>query len=403
MINLRFRSEGLQPIGLDIGHDSIKMIQLAIKGDNISVAAAEKIRIDPRLNGDGNKRREFVVSAIKQKMTEGKFRGKDVVSCLPNDELKITSLRLAEAEAEGIERALRKEALQRFGMDTDKDIINYVIAGTVRQGEEIKNELILFGADSGTIRNHIEMLEEARLRPVAIDAVPCALFRSFKRTLRRQEDSERTVVFVDVGGMFTTVVFGQGRTISFIKQLAIGGERFNREIADKLGIGTSEADMLRGSLQRERRAGQQSEKDSDGTGNTPASIDAQTRQVMADAIGSVCEELSREISRCFNYHTVTFRGKSAERAVLTGGGAYEDILLDVMRRQLGVEVDIGEPLKGMETAGADTVSIGRGGLHCEWAVAVGLGLKGWDGESEGREATAARGGFADKRVSDERN
>jgi Tfp pilus assembly PilM family ATPase len=171
------------------------MIQLAINGGRISVIAADKARIEPRINGDVEERRSFIVAKIRQMLADGGFRGKKVVSALPNDKLKITSLRLAEAEGEKMGQALRKEVAQRFGLDPDKDAINYLLVGDVRQGDEIKSELILFAADNESVKSHIELLEEAGLRPVGIDNVPCALFRSFERSLQRQEDRERTAVF----------------------------------------------------------------------------------------------------------------------------------------------------------------------------------------------------------------
>jgi len=297
---------------------------------------------------------------------------------------------LAEAESEKIEQALKKEAAQRFGLDPDKDAINYVFAGNVRQGDEIKNELILFAADDETIKSHIKMLEEVGLRPVGIDAVPCALFRSFKRSLRRQEDKEYTAVFVDVGSRFTTVVFGRGGEISFTKQIPIGGENFNREVATKLGISIDKAEVLRGTLQMERTANTErapwASNQEDTTRQISAGnkqvLDTLTRQVMVDAIGAIAEELAREISLCFRYYTVTFRGKRVELAVFAGGEAYENILLNVLKRQLTVEIEVAQPLKGSDMMNVSFDS-DRRGVPCEWAVAVGLGLKGWSGKESG--------------------
>ena len=237
------------------------------------------------------------------------------------------------------------------------------------------------------------MIEEAGLRPADIDVVPCALFRSFERSLQRQEDRERTMVFVDVGGRFTTVVFGHGREISFVKQIPIGGEKFNQEIATKLGVSINEAQMLRGKLRMERTANAERGFRASGRGSAGqdedlknheaplGELDASTRQVMVDAIGTVAEQLAREISLCFRYYTVTFRGKRVERAVFSGGEAYEKILLNVLKRQLAVEIEMAQPLKGFDMM---NVNFGndRRGLLCEWAVAVGLGLKGWDWEKE---------------------
>ena len=383
MIGLNLKNRSLRPIGLDIGHNSVKMIQLVVTGGQISVLAADKVRIDPGINGDGEQRRGVVISAIKQMLVEGKFSGRKVVSCLPSDRLKITSLRLVESQSDEIEQALRKEVVQRFGLDPDKDAMNYVLAGNVRQGDEIKNELILFAIDDDTIKSHIDMLEEAGLSPVAIDTIPFALFRSFERSLRRQEDREQTVVFVDVGCRFTTVVFGRGGDISFVKQIPIGGERFNQEIAAKLGININEAETLRGALRMERGlSASNSEPMGQQADGDKQRLDISTRQTMTDAISAVAQELAREISLCFRYYTVTFRGKRVERAVFTGGEAYENILLNVLKRQLTVEIEVAQPLKGFDmSSGRAHINFDsdRRGLLCEWSVAVGLGLKGWSG------------------------
>jgi type IV pilus assembly protein PilM len=240
------------------------------------------------------------------------------------------------------------------------------------------------------------MLEQLQLKPVAIDTVPCALFRSFDRSLRRQEDRENTAVFVDLGYQFTTVVFGRGGQISFIKQIPIGGQNFNRQIAAKLGVTASEAHALRDGLRTENSREVQDDlcaneqdvnkQNDQAIASQPQrkeiSLDASTRQVMIDAISTVAEELAREISLCFRYYTVTFRGKRVEQAFFAGGEAYENILLNVLGRHLAVEIKVAQPLKGFDLSSEKiNFDSDRRGLLCEWAVAVGLGLKGWNPET----------------------
>lgn len=382
MVSWGLKTRGLRPIGLDIGHSSIKAIQLLVNGGQISVFAADETRIDPGVNSDEQARKGFIVSAVKRMLAQGNFRGRDVISCVPSGKLKITSLRLSEAEKGAIEQALRREVAQRFGLDPNEDAIDYVVAGHVRQNDELKSELIVFATDNQTIKDHIALLEEAELRPVALDTIPCALFRSFERSLRRQADRELTVVFVDVGSRFTTVVFGRGGEISFVKQIPIGGERFVQRVAAKLGISISEAETLRESLRPESGFSSLKPDAEDGPSQeNERNIDASTRHAVSDAVTSVAEDLAREVELCLRYYTVTFRGKRVERAVFAGGGAYEDILLNVLRRQLAVEIEIAEPLRGFDlSSGKGKVSFygDRRGLLCEWAVAVGLSLKGWD-------------------------
>ena len=350
------RNQSILPIGLDIGHSAIKMVQLAMTDGGMRVFAADRVPIKwDAADEDG--RQATIVSAIRLLLTRGRFKGRDVISALPSDRLKITSLRLAEGEMLNTERTLRKEAAHRFGLDPRVDAINYVLAGTVRQGDELKNEYILFATDDKTIKSHIALLEEAGLTPTGIDAGPCALFRNFERTMRRQEDRERTIIFIDIGHRHTIVVFGRADEICFVKQMAFGAARFAEDIAAKLDISTTEAESLRVKM----RNGE--------------SVDATTRRLVVDSLHATAEQLAAEISLCLRYYTVTFRGKRVERAVMAGGGAHEATLLDVMRHHLAIETDVATPLQGSDL-GPQQPGEDLNDLSPDYAMAVGLSLKG---------------------------
>ena len=345
------------PIGLDIGHSAIKMVQLAVVDGTVRILASDRAVVDWETVAEDGARRRLIVRAIRQSLARGRFRGRNVISALPPDKLRITSLRLAEVEMLQAESTLRKEAARRFGLDPTVDAIDYVLAGNVQQGDELKNEFILFATGDATIRNHIALLEEAGLNPQGIDAGPCALFRNFERMMRRQEDRERTIIFIDVGHRYTVVVFGRAGEICFVKQMGFGAARFAEDIAAKLGISTSDAESLRHKM----RSGE--------------SVDAATRRLVVDTLHATAEQLAGEISLCLRYHTVTFRGKRVERAVLAGGGAHEATLLDVMRHHLAIETEIAEPLRGFDVSRGEANG-DRQNLSADFALAVGLSLKG---------------------------
>ena len=345
-----------QPIGLDIGHRNIKMVQVAPVGDRIKFLAARRVPLDPDLACDSPERQRAVVLAIKQLLTDGDFRGRSVISLLPIDRIKITSLRLAEAEAAEAEEAIRREAAERFGLNPQRDAIHWLFAGIAQQGDEVKQEYILLAVDNATIGSHIALLEEAGLTPVGIDAPPCAVFRTFERTMRRQEDREKTNIILDVGYRNTIVVFGRAGEICFAKHVPLGTGHFDAEIASALGIGAADAELLRRKVQKDEP------------------IEAATRRHVIDALNTMAEQLASEIALCLRYYTVTFRGKRVERAVIAGGGAYEQVLLDVLRRQLSLEIEVAEPLRGLDLGdGAAARDLGNG--SADLALAVGLSLR----------------------------
>ena len=345
------------PIGLDIGHGSIKMVQLALTDEGAKVLAAERATLPEGTDTGVEARRQLIITTIRQMLSRGSFKGRDVVSALPNEKLRITSLRLSDAEIPQADRLLQSQAAQRFALDPRADTIHYILAGSVRQGDELKNEYIVLGTDNETIKEHIALLEQARLTPTGIDAIPCALFRSFDRMLRRQEDKERTILFVDVGHRYTTVVIGRAGEICFLKQLAFGAARFVEDIAAQLDIPQADAESLRLKL------------------HSGEPVEDSTERLVTDALKTTGERLAAEISLCLRYYTVTFRGRRVERAVITGDGVNETTVVDVLRYRLAIETEIAEPLRGFDCS--DIVSDeSHHAAFADFAPAVGLSLKG---------------------------
>lgn len=381
------------PIGLDITDDSIKMLQLGYKQGQLAVTMAKRVSLSTE--EDEPQRKQSVVAAIHGMLEEGGFRGKQVVTCLPNDAWKVTSVRLDPADSVRTGAELNKEAAYRFGLDPEVDAIRYLPAGEIRHGDQVKQEMILFGAEDGRIRSHISFLEESRLVPVGIDPLPCALFRGHIRQMRRQRDKEQAVMYVHVGSRDSTVVFGIQGEICFIKQIPIGVVHVDREIADKLDVSMEEAQRMRLSLRHSARDGHtlagpdvssrgkpqaRPAQEPDSGKTAAASLDQATRQALLDPMNSIAEQLINEISLCLRYYTVTFRGQRVGSALVSGVGADTPLLIDTFRRHLPFGVGVVESFRGLKSLGRLSQD-----PPTEWAIAIGLALKGIEAARSQRE------------------
>lgn len=347
------------PIGLDMGHSVIKMIQLSLIDGTITVEAAEEETLDSQLEHGSPQWSETVVRLLKSMYNRGGFKGQEVVSCLPGDKLKTKSLRLDTSGYEDIDAMMNTEVAKRFDLDPEQDEIRYIVAGNAYQGAEIKNEVIFFGMERQDLVEHIQLIEQAGLIPVSLDTVPTSLCRCFQTTLRRREDRDVVSVYVDLGTRFSTVIIGRGREIAFIKQIPIAGLQLNEQVASRLGISLEEAVKLRDRLRH---------ADS-------ARIEQATRDAVTDAMNSSIEALAHEISLCFRYYAVAFRGQRPTKAAFAGGEAYESTLMDALQRQLGVEICVAEPMKGFDLS-RTCLDRRSNPQMCEWSIAVGLALRG---------------------------
>ncbi|MBW8034666.1 MAG: hypothetical protein FVQ79_03130 [Planctomycetes bacterium] len=349
-----------RPIGLDIGHSSVKMLQFASKDGQIYVVGGNKIQCKTE-SSDWQVRKDFLVSAITELTNRCGFSGRKVVSCLPNDRIQTGSFRFDVSESDHVDALVKSEVSERFGLDPDRDEIDYVTAGKVYQGEEIKNEVIYFATSRSTIEDHISVLEESGLIPVSIDPIAFALMRNYRRAMRRQADQEVVKFIVDIGSYSTTVVVGSCQRISFIKQIPIGGSQLNGQVAKRLNISIEEAALLRSKM----------------LNGNKETIDPSTERSVTDSMNEVIEKLAKEISLCFRYYSVTFRGARPTEAILSGGESYETNLVKALTRHLGIDVRQSEPLKGIDLTKIEHLIDSSSPLS-EWAVATGLGIRGWD-------------------------
>ena len=360
MLDFLFQQD-TRPIGLDIGHTMIKMIQLSRQGESWRVDAAEEADLDPHLEPGSDAWRTAVIEALRGGLHRGSFAGRQVVSCLPGDVLKIKSLRLDTADPDQIEEIIFSDVAPRFGLDATLDEIRYHIAGTVYQGDDIKNEVIFFGIDRDQLAAHIDLLEQSgwsrwRLRPFRRVVPQLSGDASPPRGSGRGQRVCRSRLKIHHCDYRT-----RQKWPSSSKFLA--GRQFSEQVASRLGISLEEAMRLRTRLHGPR-----------------PKASSRKRRAVRDAMTTVVDELAHEISLCFKYYAVTFRGRRPSEAVFAGGEAYEPALMEALKRHLGVEIRIAEPLRGFDLARAGFDRRHNPQL-CEWTIAVGLALRGFENMS----------------------
>jgi type IV pilus assembly protein PilM len=375
---IRLARTQIQPIGLDIGHDSIKMLQLERIGDSLSVVAAARQAMPPEARTQPEMRLALAVDLVRQMFRQGDFRGRNVVACLPREVLHIKNLRLPQMPSSELASVVQFESKNLLPFDIPDGQVRFLPAGEVRQGTEVRQEVIVLGISNQDINVFLESMHRCGTNVEALDIEPCALYRTVDRFIRRREDEQEVYVLLEVGFMRTTVVIGRGRDISFVKVIELGGKHFQEAVSRKLEITLEEAQSLR------RRLRDPGESPEAAGGRDPV------RQAALDATRSVMEQLGHEVSLCLRYYSVTFRGHRPGKVRLLGGEAADAQLQALLNAVVAVPVEVGRPLISVDVSKMKPVD--RVGSMAEWAVALGLGLKrvqGTFGARDGKPREAA--------------
>jgi type IV pilus assembly protein PilM len=368
---LRLTKTQLQPIGLDIGYDGIRMLQLEVTGEGVSVRAAARAGFAEEIRETTEARLAGARESVRRMLHEQPFTGRRVVVALPPEMVHVKNHRLPPMPASEVESAVRLEARNLFRFETDDARVHWLPAGEVRQGNDVLQEVIVLAVRDEDVDRYVEQVHRCGVIVDSVDVEPCALFRSVERFIRRREDEQEVHVLADVGLHATQVVIGKGRDVSFLKTIEIGTMRFHQAISTKLGISLPEARALRARLLEGSEAnGEGSTAGGDAAADRPRDP---VRQAVFDATRGAMEQLARELSLCVRYQSVTFRGHRPTRVRLLGTEAGDVQFQGILHSILNIAVEAGRPLLNVDVSRMRILD--RRGASAEWALALGLGLK----------------------------
>jgi type IV pilus assembly protein PilM len=350
----------LLPIGLDLGTTTVRMAQFSQIEGNYDLIAAASADIPAEKQADFRSRLGFCGSAIKGLLSTGRFVGRECVLGLPAEATFVQHVKIARTEPEQVTTAVLQEVQGKLPFSASGAEIRHIVVGEVGgEGGQRQQEVIVVAAARETVMASLVMARKAGLDVSGVNIESCAIVECFARLFRRTADQTRAILFVDIGHASTQVVISHGSQIVFARNVIIAGQKFNQEIAEKLGITPNEATGIRKQLANQ-----------DG-GDVGVQ---ELRACMSDRI----DELVGELTQCLLYHESIFRAGTVERVIFLGGQAMDRHLCQSIAQRLNLPAQIGDPLVRMGNlhTGRSESGIDRRESQPEWAVSVGLSLGG---------------------------
>lgn len=337
-------------IGVDFGVRSIKIVQLS--GDRAHLVDAARVDLPPLAEqATPEQHSERIIEALRRGLAGREFRGREAVVALGDRQLFLQSLRVAKQAGTQLDRLVAKEAAGRIPFAVDEAEIRFLEAADVRQGDQTLREVIVFAVQRAVLQQALHVVEEAQLKPVAVDIEPAALVRSYAAQYRRDEDRQARALLVHVGYSRTAALVAQGDDLLFVKYIDLGGQHLDLAVGRHLKMDLHEAVSLR-RHSGDRRADLQ---------------DPEVARSVAEAMRGVLERLASELAMCVRYHSVTFRGQPIVRMVVGGGEATQS-LLDALSKHLDLKGELSDPFRMFPTI----PNLGRKG---QWDVAAGLAMR----------------------------
>ena len=358
--NLRSKlSQPKSVIGLDIGTSSIKMVQFEVTEGELSLVKAGLKEIE--LTDKAACLRELV-----RDLDLKRARVVSVVNCPESSTRKLLVPHMPKAE---MAEAIKWEMKDHIPFSIDEAIIDYEVFGEVMEKGAKKHEIVVAASPEKTIDEHLDIVSQVRIKPSSITQVPLAL-KNLARRAGFKEDE--TVALIEIGGSATELCIFKGGSIEFSRKLPVAGGDITKAMT-----GVLVSDMGRVELGMDEAEKIKKECGIPKEGQTQMIDEKVSTAQVLSLIRPLVEKLSNEIGRSFDYYREESRGGMVDRVALFGGSAGLKGLAELLADDLGVEVEVGDPLKWVKVlAGA----VGeREAISHRLGVAIGAAL----GEARG--------------------
>lgn len=342
------------PIGIDFGFDAVRLVQLCrTPAGGLAVRAAARRSFTA--TGDAASA-VAAVEAVVSVLAMKEFIGRGVVLSLPGEMVRTRTVRLTSPAAPASGDELPPELREAFDFDLSDATLRLVDAGFVRRSLPEGREVIALAVRNADVDSLVEQLHRHGLRAVSMEARMLALHR----LALHQREAGAPLALLDMGGDAARMLIASGGSIAFLRDIAASTGELCKSLARTLGISVEEAREL-----RRRVAASAAE--------SAPEADDPVRRAVIDAARGQMEALAAEVARYLRYHAVTFRGAQPGTLIISGCEANDSQLHACLVTQTGMNIEVIDPLVGIDPGGMRVVD--RGPTVCEWAVAMGLALK----------------------------
>ena len=207
-------------IGVDMGQDSLKLVQLGEDGGHISVIAGGSENRPKNVKPGSANWQRWAIEAIRKLTANGRFRGREVIAAIPASEMFIDHIRMPKVDDDKLSDAICSRIKQKLPFEPDDAMIKYIPT----EGDNV----LVIAAERKIIDRHLAVYEKAGLTIKSIGVWPVALTDSYTRFFaRRKTDVEVVAMLLDIEANCTNVVICRHKTLLFARSIPIGANQLN--------------------------------------------------------------------------------------------------------------------------------------------------------------------------------
>ncbi|MBN1123922.1 MAG: pilus assembly protein PilM [Sedimentisphaerales bacterium] len=228
---LKLLKKRIYPIGVDVGSGYLRMAQLGFDGDKLYLYAVAFEARPEEISAGGPEWQRWAAVTIKERVRSGGFKGKNMITALPSDDVFIDQIRIPRTPDKKIAQTALSKVSKKLPFPAKEATLKHVVINNPSSNGE--QDVLVMAAQQQKVDRHLAIYENAGVELHGISVWPVAMINSYTRFFsRRAEDQDVVSLLLDIGSNHTHVIICRQTELYFARMIPIG---FNQ---------LSETDML---------------------------------------------------------------------------------------------------------------------------------------------------------------
>ncbi|HEX8991920.1 MAG TPA: type IV pilus assembly protein PilM [Anaerolineales bacterium] len=334
-------------VGLDIGSSMLKAVELKKTRNGLQVLhlglepLVTDLVVDSMIMDS-----PAVTSAITKLFAECGIKGKVVATSLSGHSVIVKRISVPAMGEDELAESMQHEAAQHIPFDITDVKIDYQVLN--EDGPQL--DVLLVAVKKDKILNYTNVLSMAGRSPAIVDVDVFALQNCYEHNYEPAPNA--TVALLNLGASVMNINIVKGTTPLFTRDVSVGGHQYTDSLQKELNLSFDDAE----SFKLGGKVGTVSE-------------DAKT-----PILQQVTELIVLEIQKTFDFFRATAPGEQIERIYLAGGSAKVPGLMEALRHEFSIPVEMLNPFLKIELPDKGPAQVAQANPG-QLAVAVGLALR----------------------------
>src|SRR5476651_1814821 len=307
-------------VGLDVGSSSIKAVELRRTRTGIEVAhlglepIAPDIVVDSMIVDSGT-----VSSAIAKLFADTQIKSKAVATAVSGHSVIVKRIPMPSMSDQELAETIEKEAASHIPFDLADVSLDYQILSEEAGSPQM--DVLLVAVKKDKILNYTNVLSMAGKTPSIVDIDALALQNCYEYNY--EPAPNQVVALLNLGASVMNINIVKGTTPLFPRDVSVGGHQYTDSLQKELDLSFDDAESL--------KLGQKV-----GTVSEDAKL---------PILQQVTEIIVLEIQKTFDFFRATASGEHIERIYLAGGSSLVPGLVEALRQEFSLPVDVLNPFQ----------------------------------------------------------